>query len=48
MNHVTKKSNLKIPILFLIIFILVGCQQKTVETSCNDMVDVNAANANNT
>lgn len=33
MNHVNRKLNLKILLLFLVFFGLVGCQQKTVKTS---------------
>lgn len=33
MNHVNKKMNLKILLLFLVFFWLVGCQQKTVKIS---------------
>ena len=33
MNHVNKKMNLKILLLFLVFFGLVGCQQKTVKIS---------------
>lgn len=33
MNHVNRKLNLKIFLLFLVFFLLVGCQQKIVKTS---------------
>lgn len=33
MNHVKRKLNTKILLLFLIFFWLSGCQQKKVETS---------------